>query len=112
VIGFVHASLSYDWDHLRHFLAWAFNPDNWFTNASEQMIAFIFIAVIGATLWPPLRRAVGKALHRFVDAKLKPLHDHLTSAREDREELHRKLDHIIEHHPDIPAFPRERLPKE
>jgi hypothetical protein len=104
MISFVHANALYDLDHLRHFLAWGFTPGNWFTNASEQIIAIAFGAVLGATLWPPLRRALGKTAHRFVDAKLKPLHDHLTAARADREELHAKLDHIIREHPDIPPY--------
>jgi len=57
VIAFIHANVVYDLDHLRHFLAWGFTPGNWFTNASEQIIAIAFGAVVGATLWPPLRRA-------------------------------------------------------
>jgi len=105
VIAFIHANVVYDLDHLRHFLAWGFTPGNWFTNASEQIIAIAFGAVVGATLWPPLRRAIGRAAHRFVDDKLKPLHEHMTSAREDREELRRMLGHIILHHPDISELP-------
>jgi hypothetical protein len=46
-------------------------------------IAFI----LGAILWPPMRRAIGRAFRR------------------ETSELHRKLDHIIEHHPDLPPLP-------
>ena len=55
VIAFIHADVFYDWDHLRHFMAWAFNPDNWFTNASEQMIAAVVVVVVGTLLWPRIR---------------------------------------------------------
>jgi hypothetical protein len=40
--------------------------------------------------WPPLRRLMSAFIRRHV---------HLANA-----ELHAKLDHIIEHHPDIPEF--------
>jgi hypothetical protein len=62
------------------------------------------VAVGGSLLWPPTRRRI----HAFVDKKLKPIHDHFTATHASNAELHRKLDHIIEHHPDIPALPPKK----
>lgn len=73
----------------------------WFTygwpsdrgNGPEAIQELAVGALLGAVLWPPLRRRIHRAMA------------HNTA------ELHRKLDHIIHHHPDIPDLP-ELPPKE
>lgn len=58
MIAFIHASASYDWSHFRHFMAFAFNPVNWITNGSEQIIAIGIGAVISYMVWPKVHHAV------------------------------------------------------
>ena len=58
MLAFIHANLGYDWAHLRHFTAYAFNPNNWITNGSEQIIAIVIGAAITYVVWPKLRHAV------------------------------------------------------
>ena len=95
MIAFIHANAVYDLDHLRHFMAWGFNPGNWFTNASEQMIAFVVVAVIGTLIWPRMRHAfegwfdrkiVGhlevhhKKMAELLEGHMAELHSHIDSA--------------------------------
>jgi len=74
-------------------------------NGPEDVIATIGVAVLTALVWPPARRAV----HRFVDRKLDTVKAHMaghhSAAAAELAELHRKLDHVIRHHPDIPDLP-------
>ena len=58
MLAFIHANLGYDWAHLRHFTAYAFNPNNWITNGSEQIIAIVIGAAISYMIWPKLRATV------------------------------------------------------
>ena len=54
-------------------------------------LIWVIIAAIATTVfYPPLRRAVESFFKRHL--------------RDTTAELHAKLDHIIEHHPDIPPF--------
>jgi hypothetical protein len=60
-------------------------------------LIWVVLAAIATTLlYPPLRKAMEAFVKRHVSAG---------SA-----ELHRKLDHIIEHHPDIPPYESEEKP--
>lgn len=55
-------------------------------------VVYTVIAVlVGSALYPPLRRRLERWVHRHLEAHMG--------------ELHRKLDHIIAHHPDIPDLP-------
>lgn len=54
------------------------------------LIWVILAGVATTILYPPVRRAVEKFVKRHIEAGTA--------------ELHAKLDHIIEHHPDIPPF--------
>ena len=45
-------------DDWRHFGAYAFSIDNWFTNGSEQIIAIVIGAAISYMIWPKLRATV------------------------------------------------------
>ena len=67
-------------------------------NGPEAIQEAVVVAVATAIVWPPLR----KRIHRFADRKLAETE---AAARRERDELHRKLDHIIHHHPDIPDLP-------
>lgn len=58
----------------------------------------LIAGVIGTLVWPPTRHAIEAFAHRHV-ADLKAH----TTAHHD--ELHRKLDHIIEHSKGIPPLP-------
>lgn len=91
MLAFIHANAQYDFDHFRHWLAYTFNIVNWATNGSEQLVAIIIGAMITYIVWPKFRHAM--------DGWIKG-HMHASN-----EELHRKLDHIIKHHPDIPPLP-------
>ena len=55
------------------------------------LIWFVIVGIVGVLLWPPARHAIEQFVKR-----------HAEGANED---LHRKLDHIIAHHPDIPPLP-------
>ena len=60
----------------------------WYDGAVWGNLFIVPIAfVLGAILWPPMRRAIGRAFRR------------------ETSELHRKLDHVIRYHPDIPPLP-------
>jgi F0F1-type ATP synthase membrane subunit b/b' len=75
------------------------------------VVQWAIILIVAALVWPPTRRRI----HRFVDRKAESIHTKLDALhnRHDEhdaslKELHRKLDHVIKHHPDIPALPRKR----
>lgn len=81
----------------------------WFTsfwpsllgNGPEAIIQTVVYGAIAVLFIPPVRRFVV----RHVDSlkvHATALHDR---EKADRAELHRKLDHIILHHPAIPAMP-------
>jgi hypothetical protein len=54
------------------------------------LIWVILAAIATSIFYPPLRKAIEKFVQRHFD--------------EGTAELHAKLDHIIEHHPDIPPY--------
>ena len=71
--------------------------------APNLLASFIIASlglVLGALVWPPTRRR----LHRFMDRKLDPIHEHLTVLRQHheaaaahREEMTRQIARIHEH---------------
>lgn len=63
------------------------------TNIGAGIWWAVIVAIATTLVYPPLRRRASAFLTR---------HLHSENA-----ELHRKLDHIIEHHPDIPPLPPE-----
>lgn len=77
---------------IQHFLYFAWDPWNWITNVTASVV----VGAIVVMLWPYLRHKV--------EAWVKRQHAAASA------ELHRKLDHIIAHHPDIP--PLEESPDE
>jgi hypothetical protein len=87
MLAFIHANIAYDWAHFRHFIAWGFAVPDWFTNASEQIIATVFALIMLRLLWPliaPRLRAIWDELHR--------------SEREHRERLAANAErHLNEH---------------
>jgi hypothetical protein len=59
----------------------------------DVVATFIWVvlaAIATSIFYPPLRKAVEKFIKRHFDSATA--------------ELHAKLDHIIEHHPDIPPY--------
>ncbi len=58
------------------------------------LIWVIIAAIVTTIFYPPLRKAVERFVKRHLEAGTA--------------ELHAKLDHIIEHHPDIPPFPTKK----
>jgi hypothetical protein len=62
-------------------------------NGPESITELFVGGVVVSLLWPRVRRAIS----HFIK-------DHLKS---EHAELHRKLDHIIAHHPDIPSLDKE-----
>ena len=81
----------------------------WFTyvwpslkgNGPEDLLATILVAVIASVLWPPTRRRI----EAFAARHVKSIKQHVT---DEHQAVRDRLDHIIEHHPDIPDF----VPKE
>lgn len=55
------------------------------------LVWVVLAAIVTSLLYPPLRRSISKFIKRHFESETA--------------ELHRKLDHIIEHHPDIPTYP-------
>jgi hypothetical protein len=93
------------------FAADAWPPDRSFVgpNLVASFVLVTLAGIVGVLIWPPTRRR----MHRFVDKKLAPVHEHLTAMRESHDELHRKLDHVIRHSPEIPDLPpAPKQPKE
>lgn len=102
--------LTLDW---HRFLADFIPPDA--SRVGPNMVASVltwaFVLVVAVLVWPPARRR----LHRFIDEKTAPLHEHLAAIRahhaahaETLDEVRRRLDHIITHDPDIPDLPPQR----
>lgn len=60
--------------------------------ASLVQWALVFVAAI--LIWPPWRRR----LHRFVDAKIAPLHERLARLHADHRALHDKADRLHARH--------------
>ena len=99
MIAFIHSDVVYDLDHLRHFMAWAFNPDNWFTNASEQMIAAVVVVVVGTVLWPRIRHAFEGWFDRKIIGHLEVHHKKMAKLLEG---------HMAELHSHIDSGPKEQ----
>lgn len=90
MIAFVHASLGYDWAHLRHFTAYAFNPNNWITNGSEQIIAIGVGAIISYLVWPKVHATVDG----WVKGHLQAHHDALKATLAEHHETMKR--HVAE----------------
>jgi hypothetical protein len=61
-------------------------------------LVWVILAAIATTIfYPPVRKAVERFLKRHLQAETA--------------ELHAKLDHIIEHHPDIPPYKSKNPPE-
>jgi hypothetical protein len=70
----------------------------WYNGAVWGNVFVIPVAfLLGAVLWPPLRRRI----HRFADRKLGAVHERL-------EESERALEHLIRHLPDVPPLPERQ----
>jgi hypothetical protein len=81
------------------FVADFWPPDRSFIgpNLVASVVQAGAILIVGALLYPPTRRAFERYMHRHVeDIKAHVSAEHAA--------LHKKVDHIIRHHPDIPEF--------
>jgi hypothetical protein len=56
----------------------------------------LIVFIVAAIFWPPLRKAIERLFHRIFSSH--PVHDEIAA-------LHKKLDHVILHSPDIPPLP-------
>ena len=79
-------------DVFRHDNAFTWAWYTWIGNVSAGIIILSFSAL----LWPRARRVIEAFFKRHFS--------------EGNAELHRKLDHIIEHHPDIPPLTTKGTP--
>ena len=77
--------------HVWHFIYSQIQLTNWFGNVVAGVVVFIVVDVCWQWF---LKRWVTDALHRV----------HVIQ----NAELHRKLDHIIQNHPDIPPLPKDK----
>ena len=66
-------------------------------NIVASMVQYALLLILAALLYPPIRRAVDRYVRRHVDE----LKDHVTT---EHRKVHDKLNHIIDHHPDIPPY--------
>jgi hypothetical protein len=55
----------------------------------------LILLVLGVIFWPRLRHAIEKLFHRIFSTH--PVHDEIAL-------LHKKLDHLILHSPDVPEM--------
>jgi len=72
-------------------------------NLVASVVQWAVLAIVAVSIYPPLRRWVEglfHSLHNKIDR-----HHH--EGNEERSLLHKKLDHIIEHHPDLPPLPED-----
>lgn len=58
-----------------------------------SLVWAVIAGIVLAMVWPPLRHRIESFVHRIVGGH--------------HAELHRKLDHIIRHHPTIPSLEEE-----
>jgi len=63
------------------------------TNIGAGVWWAVIVTIVTSIVYPPLRRAIEAFVERHVHAG--------------SQELHKKLDHIIKHHPEIPEIPEE-----
>ena len=62
------------------------------------LVWVVIAGIVTYLLYPPVR----EALKRYEQRHLAAIKEHVTA---ESAELHRKIDHIIKHHPDIPPLP-------
>ena len=102
ILGLVIIALASDWMGSR------LSADFWPLDASRvgpnlvaSVVQWALVVLVASVVYPPLRH--------WIEGRFSELHskldDHLAKATAERSELHRKLDHIIKHHPDIPDLP-------
>jgi hypothetical protein len=91
VVGAIVGGFVLAWGWSR-FLADFWPPDS--SRIAPNIVAALVGGVVSVTFmlifYKPFRDAVSRLIHRHTDS------------------LHAKLDHIIEHHPDIPPMPKEK----
>jgi preprotein translocase subunit Sec61beta len=99
-VGAVVVAAAFFWSDRIAADFWPIDASRVGPNLLASIVQAVVILVVVALLWPPLRRRI----HRFTDQKLTALH---MAEKRDRESLHRKMDHIINHSPDIPPLSKE-----
>lgn len=87
-------------------------PDFWPLDASRvgpnivaAVLTVLVMTPVGVLLWPPTRRR----LHRFIDSKLAPIHEHLARQREHNAWMAAHLASLYEHHTGEPPAPHPYL---
>ena len=80
---------------------WPLDASRVAPNLLASVIQWAVVLSIAAVLWPPTRRRI----HQFVTRHTAPLHAHHERMEAAHADLQRRLDHIIDHHPDIPELP-------
>ena len=73
--------------HTLYILWFGYFKPSLYGNGPEALVQTVAYAAIALAIYPPLRKWLTR------------------EEREMRAELHRKMDHIIFHHPDIPPLP-------
>ena len=88
-------------------------------NLLASIVQWALIAAIVSVVYPPIRHAIAHFIERHVDSIKGHISLEHQKASRERELMHRKLDHVIKHSPDIPDFPTTKprkatakLPKE
>ena len=66
-------------------------------NGPEALVQTVVYGAIAVAIWPPARKAIDRFAKRHAD----DLKAHVAA---ENAAIHEKLDHVIKHHPDIPAF--------
>lgn len=110
LLAFIHADVPYDWAHLRHFAAFAFNPDNWITNGSEQLLAILVGLVLAKILEPWLRPKVEAWWHRIHESERAHRRELAKSQAEEMARLigglHARMDALHDHVESATGVPR------
>ena len=85
--------------HWARFRSDFWEPDRSYVgpNLVASIVQWAFILIFVSLLYPPWRRAV----HRYVSGHVNAIKSHISS---EQKEIHKKLDHVIKHSPDIPAY--------
>jgi len=104
LIALIVASIASSW------LAQRLAQDFWPIDASRvgpnlvaSMVQWAVLAVVAVAVYPPLRHWVEGLFHSLHDK----MDMHHAEGKAERFSLHDKLDHIIEHHPDLPPMPKK-----
>ena len=85
-------------------------PDRSFIapNLVASLIQAAVLLIVGALIWPPTRQRIKRYVEGRAEEVKAEVKDHMTSGHSEIHdklaELHRCLDHIIEHSPTIPTM--------